>query len=94
MTRRKVFLPALLAAFAACVAALPVSEGAEATFPRANGKIAFAAETCDPLYGCDGDSEIFTLRAGGGLPRTGSSTTPPASRPTAGGSRSRAVWRQ
>lgn len=67
MTRRTVLLPALLAAaIGACLATLlAVSGKAEAAFPGANGKIAFAAEPCDASFGCDGDSEIFTLRPDG-----------------------------
>jgi TolB protein len=62
MTRRTLYLPALIVAavLVACAGALlAVSEKAEATFPGKNGKIAYVSN--------DGsDYEIYTINPGGG----------------------------
>jgi Tol biopolymer transport system component len=62
MTRRTLYLPALLVAamLVACAGALlAVSQKAEATFPGKNGKIAYVRN--DGNY-----SEIYTIKSGGG----------------------------
>ena len=65
MTRKSLYLPALLVAvvLVACVGALlAVSKKAEATFPGKNGKIAYVRSD-----GNDGnDDEIYTINPGGG----------------------------
>ena len=62
MTRRMLYLPALIVAavlMACAVVVLALSEKAEATFPGKNGRIAYSS--------FDGrDAEIYTIKAGGG----------------------------
>ncbi len=75
MTRRTLYLPALLGTLAAAVlmacaaAVLAASEQAEATFPGKNGRIAYAsyAERCRLcIVGYPGhDPEIYTINASG-----------------------------
>ena len=62
MTRRTLYLPALLVAavLVACAGtSLTVSEKAEATFPGKNGKIAYVRNNGN-------DEEIYTINPGGG----------------------------
>ena len=62
MTRRMLYLPALIVAavlMACAVVVLVVSEKAEATFPGKNGRIAYAS------YGGGKDSEIYTINPDG-----------------------------
>ena len=66
MTRRMLYLPALIVAavlMACAVVVLVVSEKAEATFPGKNGRIAYASYDA-PFP--DEDLEIYTINARGG----------------------------